>query len=144
MWISFKLIVKCLYTILFLIYLRPNILWFNSIWICKKFKGNTVMLICFVFSGHKAHKVGANLRFLWLLADRWLSPSPGQDVSLSLETSSVKLVPTYTWVEWGNGGELSSPRIKLAAQTPGIEPKTLRSKVRRSTDWANEPPYADY
>ena len=43
----------------------------------------------FVFSGHKALKVGANLRFLWRLADRWLSPPPEQDVSLSLETSKV-------------------------------------------------------
>ena len=53
----------------------------------------------FVFLSHKAHKVGANLWFLWRLADRWLSPPPGQDVSLSLETSPVKLVPIYTWVE---------------------------------------------
>ena len=58
------------------------------------------LYVKFVFSGHKAHKVGTNLRFLWRLADRWLSPSPVQDVSLSLETSPVKLVPTYTWVEW--------------------------------------------
>ena len=58
----------------------------------------------FVFSSHKVHKVGVILRFLWRLADRWLSPTPGQDVSLSMETSQVKLVPNYTWVEWGNGG----------------------------------------
>ena len=60
--------------------------------------------------------------------------NPGQDVSLLLETSPVKLVPNHTWVELGNGGQLSFPRIKLAAQKPGIEPKTLKSKVRRSTD----------
>ena len=84
--------------------------WWNSDW--NKF----------VFSSHKAHKVGANLRFLWRLADRWLSPPPGQDVSLLLETSPVKLVSTYTSVEWGNGGELSFLRIKLAAHTPGSEP----------------------
>ena len=49
-----------------------------------------VFCLFFVFSGHKAHKVGANLRFLWRLADRWISPPPGQDVSLSLETSPSK------------------------------------------------------
>ena len=47
----------------------------------------------FVFLSYKAHKVKANLRFLWRLADRWLSPAPGQDVSLSLKTSWVKLAP---------------------------------------------------
>ena len=47
----------------------------------------------------------------------------GQDASLLLETSPVKLVPTYTWVEWGNGGELSFPWIKLAAHTPEIKPQ---------------------
>ena len=58
----------------------------------------------FVFLSRKAHRVGPKLRFLWHLDDRWLSPSPGQNVSLLLEISLVKLVPTYTWVEWGNGG----------------------------------------
>ena len=89
-----------------------------------KFGGPSILdkvVVC-LFLGHEAHKVGANLQFPWCLEDRWFSPYPGQDVSLSLETSPVKLVPIYTWVEWGNGGELSFPRIKLAAQTPGIEP----------------------
>ena len=50
-------------------------------------------------SSKSFHKVGTNLGFLRRLADRWLSPTAGQDVSLSLETTQVKLVPTYTWVE---------------------------------------------
>ena len=70
----------------------------------KKRWENKCFVLKFVFLNHKAHKVGANFRFLWRLADRWLSPPPGQDVSLLLETSPVKLVPIYTWVEWGNGG----------------------------------------
>ena len=59
---------------------------------------------------------------MWRLADRWLLPSPQQDVSLLLETSPVKLVPTYTLVECGNGGDLSFVWIKLAAQMSDIEP----------------------
>ena len=67
---------------------------------CRKVR--TCQIKKFVFLSHKAHKVRANLWFLWSLADRWYSPSPGQVVSLSLKTSPVKLVPIYTWVEWGN------------------------------------------
>ena len=54
------------------------------------------------FSSHKSHKVGANFQLPLRLVDRWLSPHIGLDVSLSLETSPVKLVVvihTFPWVE---------------------------------------------
>ena len=58
-----------------------------------------VYYVSLSFLSYKAHKVGADLKFPRRLAHRWLSPPSGQDISLSLETFPVKLVPTYTWVE---------------------------------------------
>ena len=46
------------------------------------------------------------------VADSWLSPPSGQDVCLSLETSPLKLVPNYTWIEWENRGKLLLPKNK--------------------------------
>ena len=91
------------------------------------------LLFFFFYSvlSHKAYKVGANLKFLWRLADGWLSATPGQDVNLSLETSSVKLVSTYTWVEWGKWRRNVFSKVKTRSADAGN--RTLDPQIQSPT-----------
>ena len=73
------------------------------------------------------------LWFLWRLAEWWLSPLPRQDVSLSLETSLVKVVPTYTWI----GGVSKSSYADYSPPFPHIFPND-KTRSAYTGNWTKD------